>query len=113
METMSTSSKVQHFFRSPQCYTPTHESHSNIDEQKCNTKLLVHNFELHHKPGKENKVVDDLRHIDHDVMLTVSTNIAAWLNDICKHLGDGLESRKIINNIREPKCNFGFCGRLV
>nr|GEV35493.1 retrotransposon protein [Tanacetum cinerariifolium] len=46
------------------------------------TKLMGYDFELHYKPGKENKVADALSRPEQTALMAISIPTAAWLEDL-------------------------------
>nr|GEU53767.1 hypothetical protein [Tanacetum cinerariifolium] len=55
------------------------------DQHKWITKLLGYDFEIHYKPGKDNRVADALSHVDTPILLAISTPTATWLHALRKY----------------------------
>ncbi|GJU03262.1 ty3-gypsy retrotransposon protein [Tanacetum coccineum] len=55
------------------------------DQHKWITKLLGYDFEIHYKPGKDNRVADALSRVDTPISLAISTPTATWLHALRKY----------------------------
>ncbi|XP_076904819.1 uncharacterized protein LOC143560396 [Bidens hawaiensis] len=69
------------------------------DQQKWISKLLGFDFELHFKPGKENKVADALSRLHGDILLTLSVPVAKWLDDLRLHYSTDSEATTLLDKI--------------
>nr|GEY56852.1 Ty3/gypsy retrotransposon protein [Tanacetum cinerariifolium] len=55
------------------------------DQHKWITKLLGYDFEIHYKPGKDNRVADALSRVDTPISLAISTPTTTWLHALRKY----------------------------
>ncbi|KAL4579336.1 hypothetical protein LXL04_015478 [Taraxacum kok-saghyz] len=65
------------------------------EQQKWLTKLMGYTFELHYKPGKQNKVADALSRIEPPTLLALSRPSATWLNELRSYLTTNSERKRL------------------
>ncbi|GJT99430.1 ty3-gypsy retrotransposon protein [Tanacetum coccineum] len=69
------------------------------EQHKWLTKLLGYDFELHYKPGKENKVADALSRPEPATVLALSTPTATWLNDLRSYYQSNPEGKSFFEQL--------------
>nr|GEZ84106.1 reverse transcriptase [Tanacetum cinerariifolium] len=71
------------------------------DQHKWITKLLGYDFEIHYKPGKDNRVADALSRIDTPISLAISTPTATWLHALRKYFATYLVGKVVWKKISD------------
>nr|GEV86475.1 transposon Ty3-G Gag-Pol polyprotein [Tanacetum cinerariifolium] len=69
------------------------------EQHKWLTKLLGYDFELHYKPGKENKVAHALSRPEPATVLALSTPTATWLNDLRSYYQSNPEGKSFLEQL--------------
>ncbi|KAL4569364.1 hypothetical protein LXL04_025000 [Taraxacum kok-saghyz] len=69
------------------------------EQQKWLTKLMRYTFELHYKPGKQNKVADALSRIEPPTLLALSGPSATWLNELRSYLTTNSEGKRLAEQL--------------
>nr|GEZ96356.1 reverse transcriptase [Tanacetum cinerariifolium] len=69
------------------------------EQHKWLTKLMGYDFELHYKPGKENKVADALSRPEQTALMAISLLIAAWLEDLRAYYRSNPEGQQLLQKI--------------
>lgn len=70
------------FYRPKKPQTLTHPSNANPEQHKWAAKLLVYDFEIYYKPGKENRVADALSRVETLQVFTLSVPTFPWVQDL-------------------------------
>lgn len=74
------------------------------EHQKWLTKILGYDFEIHYKPGLENKAADALSRVQEDVLLiAISVPSVISIPDLRAHLASDPLLSKIIQDLRAGK----------
>ncbi|KAL4556869.1 hypothetical protein LXL04_035035 [Taraxacum kok-saghyz] len=60
---------------------------------------MGYTFELHYKPGKQNKVADALSRIETPTLLALSGPAATWLNDLRSYLTTNSEGKRLAEQL--------------
>ncbi|KAL4583246.1 hypothetical protein LXL04_007814 [Taraxacum kok-saghyz] len=71
------------------------------EQHKWLTKLMGYDFELHYKPGKVNRVVDALSHIDHVALFPVSGPTATWLEELRFYFQEHPDGKQLIQQMEQ------------
>nr|GEW51077.1 reverse transcriptase [Tanacetum cinerariifolium] len=66
------------------------------EQHKWLTKLMSYDFELHYKPGKENKVADALSRPEQTALMAISIPTAAWLEDLRAYYRSNPEGQHLL-----------------
>nr|GEY60117.1 Ty3/gypsy retrotransposon protein [Tanacetum cinerariifolium] len=75
-------------------YLPGHQ-------YKWASKLLGYDFEVHYKPGKENHVADALSRIEESQLLSLSTPIFPWLQELRDYYSTTPEGREFVTRVAQ------------
>ncbi|GJU38314.1 ty3-gypsy retrotransposon protein [Tanacetum coccineum] len=71
------------------------------EQHKWLTKLLGYDFEVHYKPGKENKVADALSRPDTATIMAISSPRATWLDELRSYYKNDPEGQKMIEELEQ------------
>nr|GFA13793.1 Ty3/gypsy retrotransposon protein [Tanacetum cinerariifolium] len=69
------------------------------EQYKWASKLLGHDFEVHYKPEKENRVADALSRIEESQLMSLSTPIFPWLQELCEYYTNTQEGREFLSRV--------------
>nr|GEU64773.1 Ty3/gypsy retrotransposon protein [Tanacetum cinerariifolium] len=75
--------------------------HVQTHQHKWITKLLWYDFEIHYKPGKDNRVADALSHVDTPISLAISTPTTTWLHALRKYFVKDLVDKTVWKKISD------------
>nr|GEU68186.1 reverse transcriptase [Tanacetum cinerariifolium] len=76
------------------------------EQHKWLTKLMGYDFELHYKPGKNNRVADALSRPDQARFMAVSTPTAEWLHELRNYYTTTQAGQKCSNKYQKMPCRF-------
>nr|GEW13498.1 Ty3/gypsy retrotransposon protein [Tanacetum cinerariifolium] len=71
------------------------------DQYKWASKLLGYDFEVHYKPEKENHVADALSRIEESQLLSLSTPIFPWLQELRDCYSTTSEGREFVTRVAQ------------
>ncbi|GJS54525.1 ty3-gypsy retrotransposon protein [Tanacetum coccineum] len=71
------------------------------EQYKWASKLLGYDFEVHYKPGKENRVADALSRIEESQLLSLSTPIFPWLQELREYYTNNQEGRDFVSRVAQ------------
>ncbi|GJW91288.1 ty3-gypsy retrotransposon protein [Tanacetum coccineum] len=71
------------------------------EQYKWASKLLGYDFEVHYKPGKENRVADALSRIEESQLLSLSTPIFPWLQELREYYTNTQEGREFLSRVAQ------------
>ncbi|GJW25283.1 ty3-gypsy retrotransposon protein [Tanacetum coccineum] len=71
------------------------------EQYKWASKLLGYDFEVHYKPGKENRVADALSRIEESQLLSLSTPIFPWLQELREYYTNNPEGRDFVSRVAQ------------
>ncbi|GKC91091.1 ty3-gypsy retrotransposon protein [Tanacetum coccineum] len=71
------------------------------EQYKWASKLLGYDFEIHYKPGKENRVADALSRIEESQLLSLSTPIFPWLQELRDYYSTTPEGREFVTRVAQ------------
>ncbi|GKB30446.1 ty3-gypsy retrotransposon protein [Tanacetum coccineum] len=69
------------------------------DQHKWASKLLGYDFEVHYKPGKENRVADALSRVEETQFLSLSVPTFPWLNELRGYYTSTPEGQLLLENV--------------
>lgn len=76
------------------------------DQHKWASKLLGYDFEVHYKPGKENRVADALSRIDDSQLLSISVPTFPWLHELRAFYTSTPEGQQLLENVSKKVESF-------
>ncbi|KAL4583040.1 hypothetical protein LXL04_007604 [Taraxacum kok-saghyz] len=69
------------------------------EQHKWLAKILGYDFELHFKPGKENRVADALSRVESSTLMALSTPTAPWLTELHHYYSTHPEGQRMITEL--------------
>ncbi|GJZ35222.1 ty3-gypsy retrotransposon protein [Tanacetum coccineum] len=70
-------------------------------QYKWASKLLGYDFEVHYKPGKENRVVDALSRIEESRIMSLTTLVFSWLQELREYYTNTQEGRDFLSRVSQ------------
>lgn len=101
METLPLRAQIQSVHRPPQLEAPSHVDNPNTRTTQVANKVVRYDFELHYKPGKENKVADALSRIDTATVFAISIPTTTWLKTLRAYYTTNPEGQRLLTKLEQ------------